>query len=60
MIKELYSQMLKYNFKPSHNLDQNYIVDDKVIEKVIDLLDIKTDVILEVGPELAFLQNKYY
>jgi 16S rRNA (adenine1518-N6/adenine1519-N6)-dimethyltransferase len=59
MIKELYSQMLKYNFKPSHNLDQNYIVDDKVIEKVIDLLDIKkTDVILEVGPGTGFLTKQ--
>ncbi|HOZ35504.1 MAG TPA: 16S rRNA (adenine(1518)-N(6)/adenine(1519)-N(6))-dimethyltransferase RsmA [archaeon] len=56
MIKDLYSQMLKYNFKPSHSLDQNFIVDDKVIEKVVELLDIKkTDVILEVGPGTGFL-----
>lgn len=59
MIKTLYTQMLKYNFKPSHNLDQNYIVDKKIIEKVVELLDIKkTDVILEVGPGTGFLTKQ--
>jgi len=59
MIKDLYSQMLKYNFKPSHGLDQNFIVDDNTILKAVELLDIKkTDVILEVGPGTGFLTRK--
>lgn len=48
--------MLKYNFKPSHKLDQNFIIDDNTIKKVIELLDIKkTEIILEVGPGTGFL-----
>lgn len=59
MIKDLYSQMLKYNFKPSHSLDQNFIIDDKVIERVVELLEIKkTDIILEVGPGTGFLTKQ--
>jgi 16S rRNA (adenine1518-N6/adenine1519-N6)-dimethyltransferase len=59
MIKDLYSQMLKYNFKPSHSLDQNFIIDDKVVEKVVEFLDIKkTDIILEVGPGTGFLTKQ--
>lgn len=51
--------MLKYNFKPSHSLDQNFIVDDNTILKVAELLDIKkTDVILEVGPGTGFLTKQ--
>lgn len=56
MMKDLYSQMLKYNFKPSHSLDQNFIVDDKTILNVVEFLDLqKTDIVLEVGPGTGFL-----
>jgi 16S rRNA (adenine1518-N6/adenine1519-N6)-dimethyltransferase len=56
MLQKLYSQMLRYNFKPNNRLDQNFIINKKVIEKVSDLLDIKKeDIILEIGPGTGFL-----
>jgi len=59
MIKDLYTLMLKYNFKPSHKLDQNFIVDDSVILRVIKELELKkTDVVVEVGPGTGFLTKK--
>lgn len=51
--------MLKYNFKPSHSLDQNFIIDNNTINKVVELLELKkTDVILEVGPGTGFLTKE--
>lgn len=59
MIKDLYTQMLKYNFKPSHKLDQNFIIDDNTILKVVKDLELKkTDIVLEVGPGTGFLTKK--
>ncbi|MFA5746390.1 MAG: 16S rRNA (adenine(1518)-N(6)/adenine(1519)-N(6))-dimethyltransferase RsmA [archaeon] len=59
MIKDLYTQMLKYNFKPNHSLDQNFIVDDGVIKRVVEELSLKkTDVVLEVGPGTGFLTKQ--
>ena len=59
MIKDLYTLMLKYNFKPSHKLDQNFIIDDNTILKVVKELELKkTDVVLEVGPGTGFLTKK--
>jgi 16S rRNA (adenine1518-N6/adenine1519-N6)-dimethyltransferase len=59
MIKDLYTLMLKYNFKPSHKLDQNFIIDDNTILRVVKELELKkTDVVLEVGPGTGFLTKK--
>lgn len=59
MIKDLYTQMLKYNFKPSHSLDQNFIIDDDTINKVVEFLELKkTDIVLEVGPGTGFLTKE--
>lgn len=59
MIKDLYSQMLRYNFKPKHDLDQYFIIDDKVIATVVNELGLeKTDVVLEIGPGTGFLSKQ--
>ncbi|MFH0906390.1 MAG: 16S rRNA (adenine(1518)-N(6)/adenine(1519)-N(6))-dimethyltransferase RsmA [archaeon] len=56
MIKDLYSQMLKYNFKPNIKFDQNFIINFEAITKVIKLLEIsKEDIILEIGGGTGFL-----
>ena len=50
MQKELYCLMLKYGFRPDHKFDQNFIINKNVVDRIINLLDIKkTDTILEIG-----------
>lgn len=59
MLKDLYTQMLKYNFKPNHRFDQNFIIDDSVIDLVIKELKLeKTEKILEIGGGTGFLTKK--
>lgn len=59
MLKDLYTQMLKYNFKPNHKFDQNYMIDDSVIDLVIKELKLnKTDKVLEIGGGTGFLTKK--
>lgn len=44
------------NTRPSKSLGQNFLIDQRVLEKIISSADIKpTDVILEVGPGLGIL-----
>lgn len=59
MLKDLYTQMLKYNFKPNHRLDQNYMIDDSIIDLVVTELKLKqTEIILEIGGGTGFLTKK--
>lgn len=59
MIKDLYIQILKYNFKPNHKFDQNFIIDDNVILRVIKELELEpNDVVLEIGAGTGFLTKK--
>ncbi len=55
----LYSQMLRHNFKPNRKLDQYFIIDKKVIDEVVKLLDLnKEDVVLEIGCGTGFLTKE--
>ena len=55
-IKEL---LLKYETKPSKGLGQNFLIDKKVLEKIIVASDIKpNDTILEVGPGIGTLTQE--
>ncbi len=36
--------------KAKKSLGQNFLIDDKILEKIVDLIDIKDKTILEVGP----------
>ena len=55
----LYSQMLRHNFRPNKKLDQYFIIDKKVIEEVVSLLELKKeDVLLEVGAGTGFLTKE--
>lgn len=59
MIKDIYKLMLLYGFKPEHKLDQNFIIDEKVVLKVIETISPKeNEIILEIGPGLGFLTKE--
>jgi len=51
--------MLRHNFKPNIKLDQHFIINKKIIEEVVSLLNLnKKDVVLEVGPGTGFLTKE--
>jgi 16S rRNA (adenine1518-N6/adenine1519-N6)-dimethyltransferase len=51
--------MLRYSFKPNPKFNQNFIINKKIIDKVIEITDInKEDVILEIGPGIGFLTSE--
>jgi len=56
IIKELFA---KHSAKPSKRLGQNFLIDKRVLEKIIDVADIKpNETILEVGPGIGTLTQK--
>lgn len=51
----------KYNFYPSKKLGQNFLVDQNIKQKIIDLLNIENnDNVLEIGPGLGALTELIY
>lgn len=55
-IKEL---LTKYETRPSKGLGQNFLIDKKVLEKIIDSANIKpNDIVLEVGPGIGTLTQE--
>lgn len=51
--------MNKYKLTPNPKLDQNFLIDEKIIQKLVDYGDIsKTDRVLEIGSGLGFLTEK--
>ncbi|MCX6720960.1 MAG: 16S rRNA (adenine(1518)-N(6)/adenine(1519)-N(6))-dimethyltransferase RsmA [Candidatus Staskawiczbacteria bacterium] len=51
--------LAKYETRPSKGLGQNFLIDARVLEKIIEASDIKnTDVILEVGPGVGTLTQE--
>ena len=56
VIKNLLS---KYETRPSKGLGQNFLIDKKILEKIIESADIKpSDIILEVGPGIGTLTQE--
>jgi 16S rRNA (adenine1518-N6/adenine1519-N6)-dimethyltransferase len=48
--EELEGLLARYNIKLDPNLDQQHLVDDRLLEEMIDLADIRnTEIVLEVG-----------
>lgn len=59
MQKEIYRLMLIHGFKPNHRLDQNFIIDNSAILKVIETIKPdKKETVLEIGPGLGFLTKE--
>ncbi|MBI5254720.1 ribosomal RNA small subunit methyltransferase A [Candidatus Falkowbacteria bacterium] len=51
--------MKKYGIKPKHNLGQNFLVNDAILEKILSAADLKkTDNVLEVGAGLGALTRE--
>jgi 16S rRNA (adenine1518-N6/adenine1519-N6)-dimethyltransferase len=49
----------KYNLKPVHHRGQNFLIQNKILDKIIGVARLKKDdVVLEVGPGLGFLTEK--
>lgn len=46
----------RYKTRPSKGLGQNFLIDKKILNKIIDASDIKiTDIVLEIGPGVGTL-----
>ena len=49
----------KYGLKPIHHRGQNFLINEKILDKIIAAADLKKeDVVLEVGPGLGFLTEQ--
>ena len=48
--------MKKYNIKANKSLGQNFLINDRVVEEIIENSEItKNDLIIEIGPGLGTL-----
>ena len=45
--------------KAKKSLGQNFLIDQNIINKITNLIEIKNKCILEVGPELEILHHQY-
>lgn len=51
--------MKKYGIKPKHNLGQNFLINDAILQKIIDAAELKsTDNVLEVGAGMGVLTRE--
>ncbi|HPT08473.1 MAG TPA: 16S rRNA (adenine(1518)-N(6)/adenine(1519)-N(6))-dimethyltransferase RsmA [bacterium] len=49
----------KYNIKPERSKGQNFLINEDIYDKIIDIADLKSDdIVLEIGPGLGFLTYK--
>ena len=56
MVQKLKTIIKKYNIKPSKKLGQNFLIDKKVLKKIIAAAELKKDdIVLEIGPGLGIL-----
>ena len=54
--KELQKLMITYFFSPKKKFDQNYLINPKAINNLVESADLnKNDVVLEIGPGCGFL-----
>ena len=57
--RELKKLLKKYNLRPSRRLGQNFLVDEKVLRKIIEAAELsKNDIVLEIGPGIGNLTVK--
>jgi 16S rRNA (adenine1518-N6/adenine1519-N6)-dimethyltransferase len=56
LYEEARAALRESNFKPRKRLGQNFLVHERVLESILDLLAVETkDWVLEIGPGLGFL-----
>jgi 16S rRNA (adenine1518-N6/adenine1519-N6)-dimethyltransferase len=59
LLTELNSLMISYRFKPKKQLSQNFLINEKIIEKLIELAELNSkDKVLEIGCGTGFLSKK--
>jgi len=57
--QDIKALLSKYETRPSKGLGQNFLIDKKVLEKIIDCAELKSnDFVLEVGPGLGTLTQE--
>ncbi|MBT4277476.1 ribosomal RNA small subunit methyltransferase A [Candidatus Falkowbacteria bacterium] len=58
-MQETKNLLKKYNFQPIHGRGQNFLIDEKVLEEIVDSANLKSsDVVLEVGPGMGVLTKE--
>ncbi|MBN2127777.1 MAG: ribosomal RNA small subunit methyltransferase A [Candidatus Diapherotrites archaeon] len=58
-MSELNQLMISYRFKSKKQLSQNFLIDEKILEEIIALADLKSkDKVLEIGCGTGFLTKK--
>jgi 16S rRNA (adenine1518-N6/adenine1519-N6)-dimethyltransferase len=59
LLDKLKSLLIKHGIWAKKNLGQNFLVDEKAFDKIIEVADLKsTDNIIEVGPGTGFLTER--
>ncbi|HUC99777.1 MAG TPA: 16S rRNA (adenine(1518)-N(6)/adenine(1519)-N(6))-dimethyltransferase RsmA [Candidatus Polarisedimenticolaceae bacterium] len=59
LYEEVRAALRECEFRPRKRLGQNFLVHDRVLEAILDLLDLKTDdLVLEIGPGLGALTRR--
>lgn len=59
LFSELNEFMVRYRFRPNPKLSQNFVVDEKVVQRIVEAAELKkTDVVLEIGCGTGFLTRE--
>ncbi len=59
LFNELQNLMIKYRFRPKRKLSQNFVVNEALVQKLVELADLKkSDNVLEIGPGTGFLSRE--
>jgi 16S rRNA (adenine1518-N6/adenine1519-N6)-dimethyltransferase len=59
LYEEVRAALRDSEFRPRKRLGQNFLVHERVLEAIVDLLDLKTDdLVLEIGPGLGALTRR--
>jgi 16S rRNA (adenine1518-N6/adenine1519-N6)-dimethyltransferase len=59
LYQEVRAALRESEFKPRKRLGQNFLIDERVLEAILDLLALTTnDSVLEIGPGLGFLTRR--
>ena len=54
--RDIKKLLKKYRIRPSKKLGQNFLIDKKAVEKIIDAANLEPeDIVLEIGPGIGFL-----
>ena len=58
-IKTVKTLLTTYGLTPSKSLGQNFLIDDNIIKKILDVsTPLKNDIILEIGPGMGGLTSE--